>query len=88
MAKTRRHHNQWKGWKKEQPSHKERTTMLSRCGQRCFLGKKKSFPICTKNTCSINKKGVYSAYIRARRKDIVLLSVLKSYYHLYNNYIK
>lgn len=67
MAKTRRHHNQWKGWKKEQPSHKERTIMLSRCGQRCFLGKKKSFPICTKKTCTINKKGVYSAYIRARQ---------------------
>jgi len=57
----------WKGWKKQQPSStKQRRKMLEHCGRRCFLGKKISYPICTKNTCTINKKGVYSAYIRAR----------------------
>ena len=54
-----------KGWSKQQPRYHERTLMLKRCGKKCFLGPKKSFPICTKNTCKINKKGVYSAYIRA-----------------------
>jgi hypothetical protein len=56
-----------RGWKKQKPSHKQRTKMLKRCGKKCFLGPKKSYPICTKNTCKINSKGVYSAYIRARQ---------------------
>jgi hypothetical protein len=41
--------------------------MLKKCGQKCFLGPHKSFPICAKNTCKINSKGVYAAYIRARQ---------------------
>jgi len=41
--------------------------MLKRCGKKCFLGSKKSYPICKKNTCKISSKGVYSAYIRARQ---------------------
>ena len=41
--------------------------MCKKCGKKCFLGKHLSFPICAKNTCKINKKGVYSAYIRARQ---------------------
>lgn len=40
--------------------------MLKKCGRKCFLGPNKSFPICAKNTCKINKKGVQSAYMRAR----------------------
>jgi len=65
MNKTRR--NVTRGWKKEQPSYKQRTQMLKKCGKKCFLGPKKSFPVCKKNTCKISKKGVYSAYIRARQ---------------------
>jgi hypothetical protein len=65
MSKTRR--NVTRGWKNEKPSYKQRTQMLKRCGRKCFLGPKKSFPICKKNTCKISKKGVYSAYIRARQ---------------------
>ena len=57
---------QWKGWKKEQPNSKQRTQMLKRCGKKCFLGTKKSFPICKKNTCTRSKKGIYAAYVRAR----------------------
>jgi hypothetical protein len=57
----------WKGWKKEQPNYHERTLMRNKCGSRCFLGKGTSFPICSKKTCKINKKGVFSAYIRARQ---------------------
>ena len=56
-----------KGWKNEQPGVHERTVMRQKCGSRCFLGKGKSFPICTKSTCNVNKKGVYAAYIRSRQ---------------------
>jgi hypothetical protein len=65
MSKTRR--NVTRGWKKEKPGRHERTMMLKKCGKKCFLGPNKSFPICKKNTCKVSKKGVYSAYIRARQ---------------------
>jgi hypothetical protein len=55
-----------KGWSKEQPSTHQRTIMMKQCGKKCFLGPKKSFPICSKNTCKVNKKGLHAAYIRAR----------------------
>ena len=56
-----------KGWKNEKPSYRQRSVMLKKCGKKCFLGTKKSFPICKKNTCKVSPKGVYSAYIRARQ---------------------
>ena len=56
-----------RGWKKEKPSTHERTVMLKQCGKRCFLGPNKSFPICTRKTCTINRKGVHAAYGRARQ---------------------
>ena len=56
-----------RGWAKQQPGAHERTLMLNRCGTRCFLGPNKSFPICTRGTCKINRKGVYAAYVRARQ---------------------
>lgn len=56
-----------RGWSKLKPGYHQRTVMLKHCGRKCFLGPKKSYPICTKNTCKINKKGIYSAYIRARQ---------------------
>jgi hypothetical protein len=65
MSKTRR--NVTRGWKREKPGAHQRTQMLKKCGKKCFLGPNKSFPICKKNTCKISKKGVYSAYIRARQ---------------------
>ena len=65
MAQTRRR-SVTRGWKNEKPGYHQRTVMLQKCGKKCFLGTKKSFPICRKNTCKISKKGVYSAYIRAR----------------------
>jgi len=55
-----------RGWSQEQPTTRQRTIMMTKCGKKCFLGPNKSFPICTKNTCKINKKGVYAAYMRAR----------------------
>lgn len=69
MVKTRKNGrgSATRGWKNEQPGYHQRTVMLQKCGNKCFLGSKKSFPICKKNTCTISKKGVYSAYIRARQ---------------------
>ena len=68
MPKTRKNRSKsvTRGWKKQQPSYHQRTLMLKRCGKKCFLGPKKSYPICKKNTCTISSKGIYSAYIRAR----------------------
>jgi hypothetical protein len=56
-----------RGWKNQKPGYHQRSVMLKNCGQKCFLGTKKSFPICKKNTCKISPQGVYSAYIRARQ---------------------
>lgn len=56
-----------RGWSKQQPRTHLRTVMMNKCGKKCFLGPNKTFPICTKNTCSVNKKGLRSAYIRARQ---------------------
>ena len=69
MPKTRRNGrgSATRGWKNEQPSYHQRSVMLKKCGKKCFLGIKKSFPICKKNTCKVSVKGVYSAYIRARQ---------------------
>jgi len=55
------------GWKLEKPGYHQKTVMMKNCGKKCFLGTKKSFPICKKNTCKISSKGVYAAYIRARQ---------------------
>ena len=54
-----------KGWKNQQPGYHDRTIMMNRCGKKCFLGPNKSFPICSRNTCKRNKKGIYAAYIRS-----------------------
>ncbi len=61
MTKTK------KLWSKEKPSYHQRTLMYKRCGKKCFLGTKKSFPICKKNTCKVSKVGVMAAYKRARQ---------------------
>jgi hypothetical protein len=66
MSKTQKN-VPWKGWKRENPSARQRTIMMKRCGNKCFLGPNKSFPICKKNTCKVSKKGVYAAYVRARQ---------------------
>jgi hypothetical protein len=55
-----------RGWKTQQPGYHDRGVMLKRCGRKCFLGPNKTYPICSRNTCKVNRKGVYAAYIRAR----------------------
>ena len=53
-------------WKKDAPNDKERALMLKKCGKKFFLGPGTSFPICTCGTCFQNRRGVQSAYSRAR----------------------
>lgn len=69
MTKTRKNGrgSTTRGWKNQKPGYHQRTVMLKRCGRKCFLGQEKKYPICTKNTCKVNPKGVYSAYIRSRQ---------------------
>lgn len=54
-----------KNWSKQKPGYHDRTVMMENCGKKCFLGPRKTFPICTRNTCKRNRKGIYAAYIRA-----------------------
>ena len=67
-SKQKHMHISSKGWHEIAPSTKERKTMKKECGSKCFLGpiSENCFPICTKNTCEVNEKGVYAAYVRAR----------------------
>ena len=60
-----------RGWSKQQPGTHERTLMMQKCGKKCFLGPNNTFPICTKNTCRINKKGLHAAYSRAREYSTI-----------------
>lgn len=60
-----------RGWSKQKPGIKQRTTMLKKCGKKCFLGPDKSFPICSKNTCKINRQGIHAAYVRAREYESI-----------------
>ncbi len=56
----------WRGWKDVKPTFHGRTVMEKKCGKKCFLGSYKSFPICDMNTCKVDKRGIWSAYIRAK----------------------
>jgi hypothetical protein len=60
-----------RGWKRAQPGYRDRTTMINRCGRHCFLGPNKSFPICRRNTCKKDRRGIYAAYIRARQYQTI-----------------
>ena len=51
----------------------ERSALLSKCGRRCFLGSRKTFPICPRlgsgsgsRDCKVDRRGVAAAYSRAR----------------------
>jgi len=66
-TRKRRKSMPWSGWAKISPKGHARTVMKRKCGKKCFLGPKKSFPICAKGTCKVNKKGLYAAYVRARQ---------------------
>ncbi len=57
----------WFNWSRMQPSAHQRTVMMRKCGKKCFLGPRKSFPICKKSTCTVCREGVYAAFVRARQ---------------------
>ena len=49
-------------WSRDSPNGQERTKMAKKCGEhKCFLGPNKSFPICRKNTCIRDMRGVRAA---------------------------
>ena len=56
----------YKSWRRNCPTIRQRTLQLKRCGKKCFLGSKKSFPICNAGTCNKSKGGLVAAYVRAR----------------------
>ena len=66
-AKSRRRKSVSAGWSKLSPNAAQRTTMLKKCGKKCFLGPNKSFPICAKGTCKVNDKGLHAAYVRSKQ---------------------
>ena len=86
MKKTRSKKLSWKGWSKQKPTTAQRIIMLKNCGNKCFLGPNKSFPICKKNTCKKSRKGVSAAYIRA--KEMVTLKGTKKYKKILNKATK
>ena len=66
MSKTRKNRvtlkkSPTRGWNAPSKSH-----LMENCGKKCFLGTRKSFPICSSD-CKVDKRGVYSAYVRARQ---------------------
>jgi len=67
MATKTRKRSPTRGWSKVSPGRHERMLMMKRCGKKCFLGKKGSFPICAKKTCRVSRKGLYAAFARARQ---------------------
>lgn len=64
-SSKRRSRSATRGWRKQSPGTHERTLMMRRCGKKCFLGPNKTFPICKKRTCKIDRRGVQAAFIRA-----------------------
>ena len=72
MQKTKRRKSSShpaKGWSKISPrTIKERKNVLRKCGRKCFVGpnrKKLSYPICSKYSCKIHRKGILAAKMRA-----------------------
>lgn len=67
-GKKTKKRNHWDGWSNISPkTRKQRKKMHKRCGDSCFLGDNLSFPVCKKNTCNINDKGLWAAFIRAKQ---------------------
>lgn len=58
----------WKGWSADKPGYKERRIMYGVCGRKCFLQPPYGYPICrSRRTCKADRRGLMSAYIRARQ---------------------
>ena len=66
MGRPTKKQHAWNDWSKVAPGTRDRTKMMKRCGKKCFLGTKKSFPICSRNTCKRNRLGILAGYIRSK----------------------
>ena len=68
MVRKTKRRNLWSGWSKVKPkTRKAKKKMFKKCGQKCFLFENLKFPICKVNTCDIDKRGIWAAYIRAKQ---------------------
>ena len=58
-----------KGWKKSAPKLlSERRSLKKKCGTKCFLSPKDlKFPICKKNSCKVDCKGLVAAKVRSNQ---------------------
>ncbi len=56
-----------RGWKVASPARgRERTAMKQKCGSKCFLvPAKNGYPVCARNTCKPDCRGIISAKVRA-----------------------
>ena len=56
-----------RGWKVASPARgRERSAMKKKCGSKCFLSPvKNGYPICARNTCKPDCRGIISAKVRA-----------------------
>lgn len=56
-----------RGWKVASPARgRERSAMKKKCGSKCFLSPAKNgYPICARNTCKPDCRGIISAKVRA-----------------------
>ena len=56
-----------RGWKVASPARgRERSAMKKKCGSKCFLSPARNgYPICARNTCKPDCRGIISAKVRA-----------------------
>ena len=56
-----------RGWKVSSPARgRERSAMKKKCGSKCFLSPARNgYPICARNTCKPDCRGIISAKVRA-----------------------
>jgi len=68
-----------RGWKVASPARgRERSAMKKKCGSKCFLSPvKNGYPICARNTCKPDCRGIISAKVRAgqyKEKSVMSLA--------------
>lgn len=69
-----------RGWKVASPARgRERSTMKKKCGSKCFLSPAKNgYPICARNTCKPDCRGIISAKVRAGQyKDTAVMALAR-----------
>jgi hypothetical protein len=55
-----------RGWSSAKPGRRERHSLKKKCGDECFLDPvREKYPICPKNKCEIDCRGLLAAKVRA-----------------------